>query len=126
MEQPVARARHGDGRGPLALSSYVTALAARRLVGRYEPLREPEGEQLVTAALFADISGFTALTERLAQIGPGGVEELMELLNAALAHSELGRHLAGTPQERWHLEQTQTLLHELGIADVAGWGRCAG
>ena len=81
MEQPVARARHGDGREPLALSSYVTALAARRLVGRHKPLREPEGEQFVTAVLFADISGFTALTERLAQTGPGGVEELTELLN---------------------------------------------
>jgi class 3 adenylate cyclase/tetratricopeptide (TPR) repeat protein len=81
VEQHVARARHGDGREPLALSSYVSALAARRLVGRHEPLREPEGEQFVTAVLFADISGFTALTERLAQTGPGGVEELTELLN---------------------------------------------
>jgi class 3 adenylate cyclase len=31
--------------------------------------------------LFADISGFTALTERLARTGPSGVEELTELLN---------------------------------------------
>ena len=63
------------------LSSYVAALAARSLVGHREPLREPKGEQFAAAVLFADISGFTALTERLARTGPGGVEELTELLN---------------------------------------------
>jgi class 3 adenylate cyclase/tetratricopeptide (TPR) repeat protein len=81
VEQPTTRASQGDRREPLTLSSYVAALAARRLVGRHEPLREPEGEQFTAAALFADISGFTALTERLARTGPGGVEELTELLN---------------------------------------------
>jgi class 3 adenylate cyclase len=63
------------------LSGYTPALASRRLVGRQEPLCEPEGEQLAAAVLFADISGFTALTERLAGTGPSGVEELTELLN---------------------------------------------
>jgi class 3 adenylate cyclase len=81
VEQPTTRAGLGYRREPLALSSYVAALAARPLVGRQEPLREPEGERLAAAALFADISGFTALTERLARTGPGGVEELTELLN---------------------------------------------
>jgi class 3 adenylate cyclase len=81
MEQPVAWAWQGDRREPLALSSYVSELATRRLAGRHEPLREPGGEQLAAAVLFADISGFTALTERLAQTGPSGVEELTELLN---------------------------------------------
>jgi hypothetical protein len=36
---------------------------------------------------------------------------------AALAHSELGRHAADEPQRQWHLEQAQTLLHKLGVAD---------
>jgi class 3 adenylate cyclase len=81
VEQPAGRPRAEEGREPLELSSYVSGLAARRLVGRHEPLREPAGEQLVAAALFADISGFTALTERLARTGSGGVEELTELLN---------------------------------------------
>jgi class 3 adenylate cyclase/tetratricopeptide (TPR) repeat protein len=75
VEQP------GDRSDPLALSSYVATLATRRMVGRQEPLGEPEGERLAAAVLFADISGFTALTERLARTGPGGVEELTELLN---------------------------------------------
>ena len=81
MEQPTTGAGQGNGAEPVALSSYVAALAARSLVGRREPLREPHGEQLAAAVLFADISGFTALTERLARTGPGGVEELTELLN---------------------------------------------
>jgi hypothetical protein len=38
-------------------------------------------------------------------------------LEAALAHAELSRHGAGEPQRQWHLEQAQTLLHKLGIAD---------
>src|ERR1700712_3488235 len=37
------------------------------------------------ALLFADISGFTALTERLAQRGPAGVEELTRLLNTSFS-----------------------------------------
>jgi class 3 adenylate cyclase/tetratricopeptide (TPR) repeat protein len=66
---------------PGILSSYVPALVTRRLAGRRGALLEPEGDQLVVAALFADISGFTALTERLARTGPSGVEQLTELLN---------------------------------------------
>jgi class 3 adenylate cyclase len=81
VEQPTTGAGQGNRAEPLALSSYVAALAARSLVGRREPLREPKGEQFAAAVLFADISGFTALTERLARTGPGGVEELTELLN---------------------------------------------
>ena len=38
--------------------------------------------QFETALLFADISGFTALTERLASQGPGGMEQLTKILNA--------------------------------------------
>jgi class 3 adenylate cyclase len=81
VEQPTTRAGLGNRSGPPVLSSYVAALAARRLVGCHEPLREPDGEQFAAAALFADISGFTALTERLAGTGPAGIEELTELLN---------------------------------------------
>jgi class 3 adenylate cyclase len=75
VEQPGHRSES------LVLSSYVATLATRCLVGRREPLYEPEGERLAAAVLFADISGFTALTERLARTGPAGVEELTELLN---------------------------------------------
>jgi class 3 adenylate cyclase len=39
-------------------------------------------ENFSAAIMFADISGFTALTERLAQRGPAGIEELTGHLSA--------------------------------------------
>jgi class 3 adenylate cyclase len=81
VEQPVARAEHEADGGPAELASYVPALVVRRFADRHEPLDRPESERFVAAVLFADISGFTVLTERLAGTGPSGVEELTELLN---------------------------------------------
>jgi class 3 adenylate cyclase len=81
MEQPIARAEHDADGDALELASYVPALVARRFADRREPLVAPESERFPAAVLFADISGFTALTERLAGTGPNGVEELTELLN---------------------------------------------
>jgi class 3 adenylate cyclase len=83
VEQPVARARQAGDGGLLELASYVPALVARRFEGGRDPLGEPGCERFEAAALLADISGFTALTERLAgpRPGPGGVEALTELLN---------------------------------------------
>ena len=42
-------------------------------------------ERFSAAVLFADISGFTPLAERLARRGPAGAEELSALLNAYFA-----------------------------------------
>jgi len=81
MEQPIARAEHDADGDPVELATYVPALVARRFADRREPLDVPESERFPAAVLFADISGFTALTERLAGTGPNGVEELTELLN---------------------------------------------
>jgi len=44
-------------------------------------------------------------------------ERLGMPFEAALAHAELSRHGASEPQRQWHLEQAQTLLHKLGIAE---------
>lgn len=64
------------------LASYVPTLIKRRLAKNPQPISAPASEQFPAALLFADISGFTALTERLAQRGPVGAEELTSLLNA--------------------------------------------
>lgn len=64
------------------LTSYVPALITRRLVTDPAPITMPIADQFPAAALLADISGFTALTERLAHQGPAGAEELTRLLNA--------------------------------------------
>ncbi len=61
-------------------SAYVPRLVLKDLHARKLGL-EPES-QFETALLFADISGFTALTERLAKQGPGGMEQLTQILNA--------------------------------------------
>ena len=48
------------------LVSYVPALIARRLAADPNPISQPTAERFAAAVLFADISGFTALGERLA------------------------------------------------------------
>ena len=57
-----------------ALASYVPVLVTRRLAEDPCPLTEPRSERHPATVLFADISGFTALTELLGRQGPAGVE----------------------------------------------------
>jgi class 3 adenylate cyclase/tetratricopeptide (TPR) repeat protein len=64
-------------------ASYVPAAVARHHSGGAPPLDQASRRPLRGALLFADISGFTALAERLAQRGPAGVEELSRLLNTS-------------------------------------------
>jgi class 3 adenylate cyclase/predicted ATPase len=63
------------------LGSYVPAAIVRYANRRPPHPPEPTGETFEAVTLFADISGFTALTERLAARGPSGAEELTGLLN---------------------------------------------
>ncbi|MBA3545868.1 MAG: adenylate/guanylate cyclase domain-containing protein, partial [Nannocystis sp.] len=53
----------------------------RRLAEDPRPLTEPCSEPHAATVLFADISGFTALTEMLARQGPAGVEKVAAGLN---------------------------------------------
>jgi class 3 adenylate cyclase/tetratricopeptide (TPR) repeat protein len=62
------------------LASYVPALITRRLAADPAPLAAPLAERFTVAVLFADITGFTPLTERLGQRGLTGVEELSRIL----------------------------------------------
>ena len=62
------------------LASYVPARIARQAATDAEPFPRPTAESLQAAVLFADISGFTALTERLAARG-ASAEELTRSLN---------------------------------------------
>src|SRR5262249_19997485 len=64
------------------LTSYVPTLVLRRLAADARPITAPQEERFPAAVLFADITGFTALTERLAQHGPAGAEEVSAVLNA--------------------------------------------
>ncbi|WP_254564444.1 AAA family ATPase [Oscillatoria sp. HE19RPO] len=64
------------------LCSYVPAHLVDRCLAHAEIPQTPLLEKFPAAVLFADISGFTALTERLAERGASGVEELTKHLNA--------------------------------------------
>ncbi len=66
-----------------ALQRYVPRWLVRRLARRGGPPDRWATQSSEGAALFADITGFTALTERLAERGPDGAERLTELLNQA-------------------------------------------
>lgn len=64
-----------------SVTSYVPALLVRRTLMSSKLLTVPEIERFEAAVLFADVSGFTSLTEQLAQHGATGVEELTFALN---------------------------------------------
>ncbi len=65
-----------------AFSSFVPRFVARRFVNNPAVSVDASEEEIAAAVLFADISGFTALTERLARQGPAGAEELTRILNS--------------------------------------------
>lgn len=63
----------------------VPALLARRAVRHPVPPTRPVSECFPAAVLLADVSGFTQLTERSAQQGSAGAEELSRLLEKLFA-----------------------------------------
>ena len=63
------------------LFPYLPAMVLSRIVEMPAFPTEPTTENHMVAALFADISGFTSLTEKLAARGPQGVETLSRILN---------------------------------------------
>src|SRR5512146_3206670 len=63
------------------LASYVPKLIQTRVAANPAPIESPLAEEMQAAILFADISGFTILTEHLAERGPTGVETLARILN---------------------------------------------
>ena len=62
------------------LSSYVPAFILQQLAKNPVPLATPRADDFPAAVLFADITGFTRLTERLAQQGVAGAEQLSRIL----------------------------------------------
>jgi len=63
------------------LASYVPKLIQKRVAADPSPIESPVTEEIQAAVLFADISGFTRLTETLAEAGPAGVENIANILN---------------------------------------------
>ncbi len=67
------------------LSSYLPNPLAAQLLRRPERSPIGAGERFQAAVIFADVSGFTPLTEALGRIGPVGAEELTRALNGYFA-----------------------------------------
>lgn len=65
--------------------SFLPRLLIERAIASRGHAAEKTGHAFEAAALFADISGFTALTERLAADDDAGVERLTQLVNAHFA-----------------------------------------
>src|SRR5512135_568810 len=63
------------------LASYVSSLGLWRLAAAGTAPLQACAARFPAAALFADISGSTALAERLAERGAAGAEELSRALN---------------------------------------------
>mmetsp|Transcript_9271 Transcript_9271/g.32672 ORF Transcript_9271/g.32672 Transcript_9271/m.32672 type:complete len:2305 (-) Transcript_9271:160-7074(-) len=64
------------------LASYLPSLIVHHLL-EHDPTRHPPGRQSYnTVCVFADVSGFTALSEAMAKFGPEGAEHLKFHLNS--------------------------------------------
>jgi class 3 adenylate cyclase len=88
------------------LAAYVPPVVAQRFAGA----AAPAAARFPAAVLMADIAGFTRLAESLAGHGPGGAEELSQLLNryfaqlidVVLAHGgEIVRFAGDAPLVLW-------------------------
>jgi class 3 adenylate cyclase len=69
-----------------ALAAYVPQRIVRAALQGAQPPAQARAERFLSAVLFADISGFTPLTEALAARGAEGTEELTQLLNDYFWH----------------------------------------
>lgn len=65
----------------MRISAYIPAIVRRHLE-KQEVLPMPYTQEIKTVAMFADVSGFTAMTESLAARGPVGAECLGKHLNS--------------------------------------------
>ena len=63
-------------------AAFIPSFIVRRFTDNPHPVTTPEAIPAEGAVLVADVSGFTALTSRLSQEGPGGAERLTSILNA--------------------------------------------
>ncbi len=63
------------------LKSYIPDILQRRILNDPTPPNKPFVERFTAAVLFVDISGFTALTESFAALGPSGAEDISSILN---------------------------------------------
>ena len=67
------------------LGTYVPSVLLQYMSKNPNPPKKPHIQQFPAAILFLDISGFTSLNERLAQLGPAGPELVSKHINSYFA-----------------------------------------
>jgi len=102
----------GD-RSPATKQAVRQARAALHTFARIFPIGKPR--DLLLNGRFLHLSGRPRRARAAWRASLSAAQRLGMPLDAALAHDELGRFLTGTPQGQWHLEQAQTLQHQLGV-----------
>lgn len=75
----------GQGRGRSVVSQPLAPFVPKILFSWPHHAGHPQHRRVTGTLAFADISGFTALTERLAGRGRAGAEEMSDLLDAVFA-----------------------------------------
>jgi class 3 adenylate cyclase len=68
------------------LASYLPTLVVERLATDSAAGRDPIADHRQGSVLIADVSGFTTITERLAERGAAGAEELTRVINEYFGH----------------------------------------
>ena len=77
-----------------AVLSYVPAVLAELLSGGRD--RPPWGSMVEGTLVMADVSGFTTMSERLAEAGPEGAEQLTGIINGFFGgHLDSAREFGG-------------------------------
>lgn len=113
-------AREGDSSGaqnPL-LRPYVPRLVAQWL----DSVPDQRHRAIHATLLFADISGFTALTERLARLGTVGAEQMSDTLDATFGALLDVARSDGADLLKWGGDAVILLFHGDGQGDGQGDG----
>lgn len=95
---------------PDALLPYVPAVAVRWM----EQAPELTARTVDGTGVFADISGFTALTEQLARKGAVGAEEMGEILNDVFAQLLAAAYEYGAELVKWGGDAVFLLFQDAG------------
>ena len=104
------------------MASYVPDIVLRRMAARPTIGVKPEVKHFEAAVLFADISGFTLLTEQLGREGPNGAEKLITILNTYFGELIDSVYAQGGDIVKF---AGDTMLVIWPVVDGAGQGRLA-